>query len=199
VQQAVTVPTELTLASTWSGRLTPTSDGGTRLVNRIRAVYDWRHPLEAFLGVGLMEFGDFAMNRRMLRGIKARADRIIPELQDIDVGTFIPDGPPQTECGLIIEAIDPERALIMRSNSHLPKSWRADATLDWSWAFVLTPLEEGRRTRFHFRSRWTTSPWWLTLGGWLGIVPADFIMSRQMLRGVKLRAEKAAPGSLRTV
>lgn len=60
--------------STWSWRLIPTSDGGTRLVNRIHAVYDWRHRLDALLGVVLMEFGDFAMNRRMMRGIKARAE-----------------------------------------------------------------------------------------------------------------------------
>ena len=120
------------------------------------------------------------------------ADRIIPELQDIDIGTFIPDGPPHTECGLIVEEIDHERALVMHSTSHLPMSWRAHATLDWSWAFVLTPLDDGRRTRFHFRSRWTTSPWWLTVGGWVGIVPADFIMSRDMLRGVKTRAERAS-------
>ncbi len=44
-------------------------------------------------------------------------------------------------------------------------------------------------TRFHFRSRWATAPWWLTLSGWLGIVPADFIMSRDMLRGVKTTAQ----------
>lgn len=41
-----------------------------------------------------------------------------------------------------------------------------------------------------FRSRWATAPWWLTLGGRLGIVPADYIMSRDMLHGVKQRAEK---------
>jgi hypothetical protein len=122
------------------------------------------------------------------------ADRIMPELQGIGVGTFIPDGAPHTECGLVVEEIERERALVLHSNSHLPMSWRAYATLDWSWAFVLTPIDEGRRTRFHFRSRWTTGPWWLTLGGRLGLVPADFIMSKAMLRGVKTRAENAAPG-----
>jgi len=60
--------------STWAWRLTPTDDGGTRLVTRIHAVYDWQHPLSAVLGVVLMEFGDFAMLRRMLRGIKTRAE-----------------------------------------------------------------------------------------------------------------------------
>ena len=60
--------------STWVWQLTPTDDNGTRLVTRIHAVYDWRHPLTAVLGTLIMEFGDFAMNRRMLRGIKARAE-----------------------------------------------------------------------------------------------------------------------------
>ena len=60
--------------STWAWVLTPTSRGGTRLVTRIHAVYDWRHPLTATLGMLLMEFGDFAMLRRMLRGIRTRAE-----------------------------------------------------------------------------------------------------------------------------
>jgi hypothetical protein len=60
--------------STWAWQLTPTNDGGTRLVTRVHAVYDWRHPLAALLGVLLMEFGDFAMLRRMLHGIKTRAE-----------------------------------------------------------------------------------------------------------------------------
>ncbi|MCW3037337.1 MAG: hypothetical protein JWM17_2649 [Actinobacteria bacterium] len=63
--------------STWAWQLTPTSDHGTRLVTRIHAVYDWRNPLMAVLGVLLMEFGDFAMLRRMLRGIKMRAESLV--------------------------------------------------------------------------------------------------------------------------
>lgn len=63
--------------STWAWRLVPTEDGGTRLITRIHAVYDWQHPLTAVLGVVLMEFGDFAMLRRMLRGIKTRAESLV--------------------------------------------------------------------------------------------------------------------------
>ncbi|GAB2878247.1 hypothetical protein GCM10027026_31190 [Myroides odoratimimus subsp. xuanwuensis] len=117
------------------------------------------------------------------------ADRVVRELQDISVGTFIPDGPPETECGLHVVELQPERALVLRSNTHLPKSWRQRAALDWSWAFTLQPLEGGRRTRYRFRSRWVTEPWWFTIGGTLGIVPADFLMSRDHLHGVKWRAE----------
>jgi hypothetical protein len=57
-------------------RLPPPGTPWTRLVTRIHAVYDWQHPLMALLGVLLMEFGDFAMLRRMLRGIKARAESL---------------------------------------------------------------------------------------------------------------------------
>jgi hypothetical protein len=117
------------------------------------------------------------------------ADRVIPDLQDIDVGTFIPDGPPETECGLHVVSIEPGRSLVLRSNSHLPMSWRERATLDWTWTFVLTPLDDGQRCRYHFRSRWVTSPWWFSAAGWLGIVPADFVMSRDHLHGVKQRVE----------
>ncbi len=63
--------------STWAWRLTPTDEGGTRLITRIHAVYDWQHPLTAVFGVVLMEFGDFAMLRRMLRGIKTRAESLV--------------------------------------------------------------------------------------------------------------------------
>jgi hypothetical protein len=119
------------------------------------------------------------------------ADHIVPELQHLEVGDFIPDGAPETECGLYVVELEPDRALVLRSNSHLPKSWRSHADLDWTWTFVLTPLDGGTRTRFHFRSRWTTAPWWLRLGGLLAVVPADFVMSRDMLRGVRARATRA--------
>ncbi|MDQ1439752.1 MAG: hypothetical protein QOK43_3381 [Acidimicrobiaceae bacterium] len=67
--------------STWAWQLTPTGGTGTRLVTRVHAVYDWRRPLTALFGVVLMEFGDFAMQRRMLRGIKARAEHAVAEGQ----------------------------------------------------------------------------------------------------------------------
>jgi hypothetical protein len=46
----------------------------------VHAVYDWRRPLTAVLGVLLLEFGDFAMMRRMLRGIKSRAEGLARDM-----------------------------------------------------------------------------------------------------------------------
>ncbi len=60
--------------STWVWTLTDLGDGRTRLVTRVRALHEWRKPLTALLGIALMEFGDFAMMRRMLLGIKDRAE-----------------------------------------------------------------------------------------------------------------------------
>ena len=65
--------------STWAWRLTSAGPGQTRLVTRIRAVYDGQRPLTALFGMLLMEFGDFAMLRRMLRGIKVRAEALARE------------------------------------------------------------------------------------------------------------------------
>jgi hypothetical protein len=123
----------------------------------------------------------------------ASADRLIPELEDITIGSFVPDGPPETKCGFIVAELDPGLALVLHSTSHVPESWRTKyhAALDWTWSFNLTPLDQGRRTRFLFRSRWMTRPWWFTLFGWFIVVPADLVMSRDMLHGVKERAELA--------
>ena len=62
-----------TPSSTWAWRLVPLPDGGTRLVTRLHAVYDWRRA-STVLWLPLMEFGDFPMMRRMLRGIRERAE-----------------------------------------------------------------------------------------------------------------------------
>ncbi len=61
--------------STWVWTLTELAEGQTRLVTRIHAARDWSKPAAAVGGVLLMEFGDFAMMRRMLHGIKDRAEQ----------------------------------------------------------------------------------------------------------------------------
>ena len=57
----------------WAWGLTPLPGGRTRLVNRLRTAYEWRRPLVP-ITVVLMECADFPMMRRMLRGIRDRAE-----------------------------------------------------------------------------------------------------------------------------
>jgi len=72
---------------TWAWRLDVTDDNGTRLITRIHTSYDWHRPASALLGVVLMELGDFAMLRRMLRGIKARAEAAAAAGVELSVGS----------------------------------------------------------------------------------------------------------------
>jgi hypothetical protein len=58
---------------TWAWRLNPLPGGRTRLVTRLSTVYEWRRPL-ALGTVVLMECADYPMMRRMLRGIRDRAE-----------------------------------------------------------------------------------------------------------------------------
>lgn len=46
------------------------------------------------------------------------------------------------------------------------------------------------KTRFIFRSSRRAGPSWLAAVYLLAVIPADFVMSPQMLRGVKTRAER---------
>ena len=63
--------------STWSWTLTPIAGGrATRLVTRLKDRYPWRSaPALALLSLVLFEHGDFPMMRKMLLGIKARAEK----------------------------------------------------------------------------------------------------------------------------
>jgi len=61
--------------STWSWQLHPLAGDRTRLVTRLKLRYPWESPVMAFLTLLLIEFGDFPMMRRVLKGIKARAER----------------------------------------------------------------------------------------------------------------------------
>ena len=60
--------------SMWSWRLTPLPGGQTRLVTRLKQYYRWESPAMALFTLVLLEFGDFPMMRRMLKGIKVRAE-----------------------------------------------------------------------------------------------------------------------------
>jgi hypothetical protein len=42
----------------------------------MKQAYRWNRPRLALFNLILMEFGDYAMERRMLRGIKSRAERV---------------------------------------------------------------------------------------------------------------------------
>jgi hypothetical protein len=63
--------------SSWAWTLSRLEGGGTRLVTRLRERYPWRSaPGAALLTVVLFEFGDFPMMRKLLLGIRGRAEAL---------------------------------------------------------------------------------------------------------------------------
>ena len=92
--------------------------------------------------------------------------------------------------GCAVAMLDPAHHLVLHSREHLPPTWaeKYGAAINWSWAFVLDELPGGR-TRFILRSRLRIEPRWVEACYLAVIVPADFIMSRQMMRGLTTRVE----------
>lgn len=62
--------------STWAWKLVPLDGGRTRLITRLKDVYPWREaPALALLSLILFEHGDFPMMRKLLLGVKRRAEQ----------------------------------------------------------------------------------------------------------------------------
>jgi hypothetical protein len=132
------------------------------------------------------------VDRLLFPANKPSARTIQPEYQHLEVGDFVPDGPPETGCGFVVQDLVANRHLVLRSTTHLPRRWRdrGVASVDWTWSFNLLPTHE-HRTRFVFRWRAHCEPWWLRAAVRTLVVPADVLMSRSMLRGVRSRVEGA--------
>src|SRR4051812_2862600 len=119
------------------------------------------------------------------------AETLVTEWQRLAVGDRILGGPPEARCAVVGHDLDPPRYLVLHSRGHLPPGWadRFGAGIDWTWAFVLDAVD-AERSRFLFHSQVRLWPWWVAACYWALIAPADFVMSRQMLRGVRARAER---------
>jgi hypothetical protein len=56
---------------------TPLDGDRTRLITRLKDLYGWRtSPGKALLSLILFELGDFPMTRRLLLGVKRRAEEV---------------------------------------------------------------------------------------------------------------------------
>jgi hypothetical protein len=126
---------------------------------------------------------------RVLFPANARsAETILPELQDLHQGDHIPDGAPETGCYFVVEELEPEKLLVLRSTTHLPP-WPQSGWLDWVWTYTLEDAGDGG-TRLLLRTRGEIGPSVLV---WLyrAMLWTDFVMGRAHLRGIKRRAEGA--------
>jgi hypothetical protein len=136
---------------------------------------------------------DFLEN---LMGLGVRsANRIVPDLQHLAVGDVIPAAPPPY-LGFRVLSVEPARTLVTSTSIDMITGQSLDAEgplagrrLDASWTFSLRRLDESR-CRLIARLRVGYSPSLLNdLAVRAVIEPAHFVMEREMLRGIKQRAE----------
>jgi hypothetical protein len=119
-------------------------------------------------------------------------DRILPEHQDVAAGDLIRMGPPGYPC-FRVHAVDPPGSLVLIGAD--PKPPHAAAQADSpsgvsTWQWQLRPADGGRATRLIVRQRLTYPDGQALL--WHLVEPVAFVMERQMLRGLRDRAEARA-------
>ena len=114
------------------------------------------------------------------------ANAIMPDFQELSVGEQIrlgPEGYPAFEVAAIVPGI----ALILRGDTPNPTG----EPTTWIWTFFLNPID-ALSTRLILRSRLSYEP---SLGNkisWRVFTdPIAFNMEREMLRGIRRRAEKS--------
>jgi hypothetical protein len=107
------------------------------------------------------------------------ADRIIPELQNLQVGDVIRMMPEDTGMpGYVVVSIEPDRALV----THIDDENGA------SWVWALDPIDaETTRLIVRFRQKW--EPGLMGLAFWIGDELGSLVMQPKTLSGIKQRAE----------
>lgn len=117
------------------------------------------------------------------------ASEIVPEWQERSVGELV-FAEAKGSAGWYVMEFRPAEALVLKvADVGAGRPLRRDEQLRWefSWSFVLRPTPDGQ-CRLLVRER-TGSGCWLTrlVMSPIGIV--SFVMTREMLRGIKRRAE----------
>lgn len=124
------------------------------------------------------------------------ANRIIPELQHLEIGDGVEVGPGM---GYTVVAIEPSRALVLhiRMDMHTWQSFdltdtMPDKYLNSSWVWFLDEANQGT-TRLIVRIRQDYNPSLLNALMIRGLIePGGSMMERKTLLGIKQRAEAVA-------
>ena len=172
------------------------------------AVWPW------LVQMGYGRGGWYSYDQLDMRGTSAT--KILPDYQAIAVGDIVPTSP---TTGFVVREVEPERALVLFSDTALVKSQALAAAEDFtvgerqvpaglaasgaflgrtpqefaaSWAFSLEPLDDGRtRLIERFRVRFDgAAPAFRLIGPVMGF--GVFVMVRRQLLGIRDRAELTA-------
>jgi hypothetical protein len=147
----------------------------------IRRSPDVVWPWIAQLGQGRGGFYSYDFLENLVGCDIHSADRVVPELQQLEVGDEIRLAP---AAGLKVAVLEPGRALVLQGSLPIARTPPFDST----WAFVLCEQPDGT-TRLLSRERYGYRRWWAPFV----VEPTQamsFVMSRKMLLGIRDRAER---------
>lgn len=141
-------------------------------------------PWIAQLGQGRGGFYSYDFLENLIGCNIHSADRIVPELQEIEVGDQVLLAP---EFSYDVALVEHGRSLVLRGGFPIEN---VAAPYDATWAFVLQAKSD-ETTRLLVRERYEYKRWWAPLI----VEPTEaisFVMSQKMLRSIKDRAERPA-------
>ncbi len=119
------------------------------------------------------------------------AGRVLPEHQVLEVGDLVRLGPVGYPC-FRVGAVEPGASLVLVGADPRPPHDAASADAPGgvaTWQWQLRPASDGRRTRLLSRQRLAYPPTAAMHVLWHLVEPVGFVMERQMLLGIKRRAE----------
>jgi len=156
----------------------------TRAVT-IRVPVEQVWPWVAQMGQGRGGLYSYELLENLVGSDIHNANRILPEFQQLRVGDAfrLASGERYPDTVLIVEAVEPNHLLLLRSPNIGGTQQTSSGEFGYSWAFVLEPMD-GTATRFVSRARYQ--------GPRAAVLPLEavqFVMEREMLRGLKQRAE----------
>ncbi len=147
-------------------------------------------PWLAQLGQGRGGFYSFDGLENLVGCDTHSAEQILPEHQEIAVGDLIRLAKGSAPCFRVAEVTPPTALVLIGADPRPPhragSAEDPDGTATWQW--VVRPLDGGRRSRLVVRQR-LTFPDKLSVM-WHVVEPIGFVMERQMLRGIRDRAQR---------
>ena len=158
------------------------------------AIWPWM----AQMGQGRGGFYSYELLENMVGCRIHNADRVIPELANLQVGDEILLHPKTP--GLPVAIVDPGRALVLHAGAWSPTEAPSESAAETpasystvSWMWFLEPIDE-TSTRLISRYRTDYGPGLANRLGYGTVItqPVGFAMSRKMLLGIKQRAEAVA-------
>ncbi len=148
------------------------------------------------IGQGRGGFYSYDALENLVRCDIHSAGEVIPRLQRLRPGDLIRLAPGRAPCFRVATA-EPPRVLVLAAADPVTQTVHLAAAPDElasTWQWLLRPLAGGLGTRLVARQRYSYPRGQSVM--WHLVEPVSFVMERQMLHGIKARAEARGPAGL---